>query len=564
MKYSVFLFLLINCLNSSGQYAPVSHRTPLPGEISVSGPGVCGIPGKTYVLVNDISARTTAVFLSGNSILDLNGYTITFADANYKHVPNYGFENGLEGWDISRAPGAKIVSTEEHAFIGKNILYLGQGDEIVSEFIYLPEPNRSYCAICGVTGRYYQDMNGDLGKDMKVSVFIEDEQGNAVVCRTVYGDSVLTSCPINGRSPRLGGGFVFAHMNNKPAGKYRVRIRADNDCLVDEVDLRPAMDAGIGIVKETHPYGHNDHLYNNFHTAFFDYTAEAKTGKPVKSIPVVHGAGSVIIKNGIIKIGTTGFISHGIQSTAESTRVILDNVKIISSGINCTAVDVEQATITNCTFETDNPFIINRHGSEFYGVDLRGSQPSEVSFSEFYGGQGCLSFKGPKSVIHHNLFVNRQTVTNHYSIMAMGDGSKIFSNTFRPESGSGIEIFRKKYIEIFDNEFHINAAPPSCEYNDQLSTNAIRIADYGLQRALKTGHSGTRFIITGSIFPEGSMTGIHHLSLLLLLSSTVQVPAIMKFSGTGSKFTSKTPEAMPRLWPFMSEMPAPGKYMIIR
>ncbi len=28
-----------------------------------------------------------------------------------------------------------------------------------------------------------------------------------------------------------------------------------------------------------------------------------------------------------------------------------------------------------------------------YIVDLRGAQPSEVSFSAFYGGQGCLSFR---------------------------------------------------------------------------------------------------------------------------------------------------------------------------
>ena len=54
-------------------------------------------------------------------------------------------------------------------------------------------------------------------------------------------------------------------------------------------------------------------------------------------------------------------------------------------------------------------------------------------FFEFFGGQGCLVFKGKKSSIHNNYFVNRQMVTNHYSIMAMGDSSSIFSNRIEPK-----------------------------------------------------------------------------------------------------------------------------------
>jgi len=46
---------------------------------------------------------------------------------------------------------------------------------------------------------------------------------------------------------------VFAYLNNLPAGKYRIRIKAENDCLVDEIDIRPSFDAGIEIVGETHP-----------------------------------------------------------------------------------------------------------------------------------------------------------------------------------------------------------------------------------------------------------------------------------------------------------------------
>jgi len=500
---SINLTTDLNCQYVQKKHCPVSDN-----EIPVTKPGYYGESGKTYVLVNDISSPQSAIFLGKDITLDLNGYTITFADGNYGHVPNYGFEEGLTGWNISKAPGAKVENTEEiHTFIGNKILRLNSGEEIISGYVYLPVAGRSYFAMCGLTGNYYTDMKGDLKNDMRVSIFVDDENGKEIKCITQYGDSVRVSCPVINRSTQLGGGFVFAHLNKLPAGKYRIRVRAENDCLVDEIDIRPAMDVGIGIVGVTHPMGHYDHLFNRIHVAFFDYTGDVSTGKPIQELPVVKGSGTITIKNGIINNATTGILSWGIQSTAEDVRIVLDNVKINSSGINTTAVDVEQATITNCTFNIDNPFIINRHGAEFYAVDLRGRLASEVSFSEFSGGQGCLSFRGDFSRIHHNYFINRQTVTNHYSIMAMGDSSHIFENVFKPEIGSGIEVYIHRGMEIFNNIFHINAAPPSCEYHLHLSTNAIRLADYGAPEGSPRGCYANRvynnkFFINGKKFDK--------------------------------------------------------------
>lgn len=478
------------------------------GTVPVSKSGNYGNPGTTYILTKDITSERSAIFLGKDVVLDLNGHTITYAGGNYEHIPNYGFEEGLKGWDISKAPGTKVVNTVEvHAFIGEKIMSLEAGDEIVSQYINLPVEGRSYFAMCGVTGRYYHDMGGDLSNDMKVSVYVDDEQGNEVKCINQYGDSTAVGCPTLRRSTQLGGGFVFAHLKNLPAGKYRIRVKAETDCLIDQIDIRPAMDAGIGIVENTHPYGNYNHLYERVHSAFYDYTEDFSNGTPVAGIPRVEGKGTVTIKNGTIKSGTLGIMSWGIQSTAEDVRIILDNVKIITAGINTIAVDVPHATITNCQFEVKSPFIINRHGSEFYAVDLRGKTSSEVSYSKFYGGQGCLAIKGLDSKIHHNNFVNTQTVTNHYSVMTMGDGSQIFENKFEPEIGSGLEIFRHKNIEIFNNEFIIKAAPPSCEYHEHYSTNAIRIADYGAELGSPRGAYGNRvynnkFYITGKKFKE--------------------------------------------------------------
>lgn len=476
--------------------------------VPVTRAGSYAIPGTTYRLENDITCERSAIFLGKDVTLDLNGYTITYAGGIYENIPNRGFEEGTRGWDLSRAPGSKVVNTRDvHTFIGEKILSMEAGDEITSPYITLPVANRSYFAMCGITGRYYNDLRGDLKNDMKISIFVDDADGNEVSCMIQYGDSLLQGCPVKNRSPRLGGGFIYAHLKDLPAGRYRVRVKAETDCLIDEIDIRPAMDVGIGITDQTHPYGHYDHLYSHVHAAFYDYTADYLTGAPIHGIPAVSGKGTVSIKNGTIKSGTPGILSWGIQSTAEDVRLILDNIRIEAEGINTNAIDVPHATITNCTFDIQTPFIINRHGSEFYAVDLRGETPSEVSGSQFYGGQGCLVVKGKNSIVHHNLFVNRQTVTNHYCVMAMGDGSMFFENRFEPETGSGLEIFRHKNIEVFNNDFIIRAAPPSCEYHEHYSTNAIRVADYGAEWGSPGGAYGNRFYnnrfhITGKKFAE--------------------------------------------------------------
>lgn len=496
MRLSALLVILFSGTIASAQYKPVKHRDLLPGEVPVSGPGNYDVPGTTYVLVNDIKSERSAIFLGKDVKLDLNGYTISYAAGNYQNIPNSGFEEGAKGWDLSKAPGAKVMNTADiHVFVGEKLLSLEAGDEIRSPYVELPVANRSYIAMVGITGRHFNDpkMKGDLKNEMKLSVFVEDEKGNNVTVSTRYKEGEKISCPVESRSPRLGGGFIFAHLNNLPAGKYRIRVRADTDCLVDEIDIRPAMDVGVGIVEKNFARGHNDHLYNSEFAAFFDYTKDAATGQPLDGIPVVKGGGTVTICNGVIENAAKGAISWGVQSTAEAVEVILDNLHFKTEGINATAVDVPQATITSCRFDVEMPFIINRHGSNFYAVDLRGSKPSSVSYSEFYGGQGCLVFKGKHSSIHHNFFENNQSVTNHYSIMAMGDSSRVFENRIIPKRGSGIEIYSRRYIDIFNNVIRVQSSAPTCEYGrEEYSANAIRIADYNARPGAANGAFGNR------------------------------------------------------------------------
>jgi hypothetical protein len=482
MEKSCLVSVLLVCsVISAAQYQPVKHREISGKEIAVKEAGSLSEQGATYVLANDISSEKSTLFLGKDITLDLNGYTVKFADAAYEHIPNSGFEDGLTGWDISKAPGARVVNTADvHVFLGKKLMSLRAGDVITSSFVYLPVANRSYYAMCGITGHYYHDMEKYPRDEMQVSIYVEDEQGNEITTATEYGDGMKVGCPVEKKRPRLGGGFVFAHLTNLPAGKYRVRVRAETDCLVDEIDIRPAMDVGIGIMDKTVPLAHYDHLIMESRPpvipSFYDYTEDMSKGKPLSSLPQVEGTGTITIKNGTIESSADGIQSWGIQSSANDVKIVLDNVKIKTSGISSGAADIPYADIKNCRFDVKMPFLIQRHVG-LCSVIIRGNNPTEIANSEFYGGQGCLSVKGKNSLVHDNLFVNHQTVTNHYSIMGTGEGSKIYNNRFEPKQGSGIYVSRN--TEVYGNTFKIETSPPTCEYGrEEYSTAAIRLGDY--------------------------------------------------------------------------------------
>jgi hypothetical protein len=509
-KIVLIMVLFVLTTTCFCQYKAIEHRKLKNGEEPVGKEGCYSRPGTTYVLTNDISGDGSTLFLGKDVILDLNGYTVGFADGKYEHIPNSGFEKEAESWDLSKAPGARIENTADvHVFLGKKLMSLKAGDEITSSYITLPVANRSYFAMCGITGHYWHNMNKYPDDEMKVSVYVEDDKGNEVKCMGKYSDGIKQSCPAIKKSPRLGGGFVYAHLSGLPAGKYRVRIKAETDCLVDEIDIRPAMDAGISVIEKTNPVADYDNVimesYPPTIPTFYDFTEDFSTGKPLSYLPQISGSGSITIKNGIIVNGTAGIQSWGIQSSAPDVRINLENVKIITSGISTGAADILCTTIRNCTFETDMPFLIQRH-VYVCSVMIRGNQPSEVSRSEFFGGQGCLSIKGKYSLVHDNLFVNDQWVTNHYSIMGTGDSSKIYNNRFEPKQGSGIYVTR--YTEVYNNTFRIETSAPTCEYGrEEYSTAAIRLGDYNAkpnspQASIGNRIHNNRIFITANSWPE--------------------------------------------------------------
>lgn len=465
---------------AQGAYRAVRPRETLgPREVAVSKPGNFDKAGTAYVLTADISSATSPIFLGKDVTLDLNGHTVTYAAGGYRHVPNHGFEDGLKGWDVSKAPGAAAKDmTMIHPLVGRNVCVLPQGQEIVSQYIALPVAGRSYYAMVAVADRR-----------SRVSVFVDDEKGNPVRCEFRFGSNVRQTCPELRRSPKLGGGVVFAHLHGLPAGKYRIRVKAaEGDCVIDEVDIRPAMDVGVSIIEKTKPWAYYKCILDGDGCAFFDYTKKGTVSRPVDSVARVTGAGTVTIRNGTIRSGFAGIRSWGVQSSAKGVKVVLDNVRFQASGINTNAVSVGFGVMKDCRVEIDTPWIIDRHRGDHTAVVFWGGQAAEITGSEFLGGQGCLAVRGTGTRVRGNLFVNDQRVTNHYSLSLAADRTEVCNNRFLPKRGAGIYIYRHRDNNVHDNTFKIVASPPINEYSrTDYSVSAVRISDYNAPKGSSKG-----------------------------------------------------------------------------
>lgn len=480
-------------------YAEVKARELKPGELAVTGPGAYAEAGKTYVLTKDVASATSPIFLGNNVTLDLNGHTLTYASGAFEHIPNGGFEDGLQGWDVSKAPGAKAEDRRwRNLLVGKNVCILPAGQELISPYISLPVANRSYYAMVAVASH-----------QTPVSVYVDDEQGRPVKCEYRFGGNVRPCCPEENRPTQLGGGVVFALVFGQPAGKYRLRIKAGpQDCILDEADIRPALDVGVSIVAKTMPWAYYKCILDGDGCAFFDYTKPGAPGEPLETVPRVTGEGTITIRNGVIRSGTTGVRSWGVQSTADGVKLVIENVKFAASGINTNGVCAPQAMLKNCRFEIDTPWIVTRHCHEAPAV-LNGTRASEVTGCEFLGGQGCLAIRGAGTVVSENLFVNQQTVTNHYSLMCDASRARVFRNRFEPKRGSGMYLYRCQDCDVFENTLSVAADEPINEYSgSDYSVNAFRISDYNAPKGHKDGWCENnrihhnRIRVTGRSFPE--------------------------------------------------------------
>jgi len=431
----------------NGAAKPITSRAPEAGgkKVPVDKPGFYAQEGATYVLTKDISSPMTPFFLGKDVVLDLNGHTVTFADGGYKHIPNYSFDDGLAHWDVSKAPSAKVENTRAtNPLAGDFACRLKAGEEIVSEYVELPVRSRAYYGTVAAPS-----------DNVRLDVIIEDEQGKPIDFQFPLGKARPQACPLLDKSPQPSGGMLFALLWKQPAGRYRVRIRAKSDALIDCVDLVPAADVGIGICRYVQPWVDYVNYRGYDPLAFPDY-------HDTKELPLINGPGTVTIKNGTIRNGFDGMRTACIQSNAADLKLVLENMRLVNSGINTAALVASGcAELRDCRFEVESPFSINRTEPPS-NVGLEGRMPSRADGCVFLGGQTCLSGFGEGSEIANCLFRNKQVIANQCAVMGgdgSGSGSEIRNCHFAPINGSGLFIKGRNY-NVHGNVFEIQGPEP--------------------------------------------------------------------------------------------------------
>jgi len=445
-----------------------------------------------FLLTQDISDPMSCLFLGDNDVLDLNGYTVTFAEG-YNMLPNWNFESWTSGspdnWDISGASGARQGTKQEMPLVDDYSLYVpNTGSVIVSDWVYLPVGNRHYRGII-----LYQDGNGGLTLEVENS-------GGSTVCSQTYG------ADFDGE-----GMTAFCDFDNQPAGNYRIRITTNsNNQYLDLGGILPAHDHGVGVIRYyTDAYCE---AYNTLSCYGPDYLDQTGT----------IGA-SIIVKDG--HIASNSFIHAGFGITAfymGGGTLDVENVVINVSGIDSNTIRTSSSgEISYSEFYNYQPWITSRQ-QLYRAGSVIGSNDYHNNIAS--GGQGVINIFEDNAKIHDNVIKNDQSVTNHYAITYSGDYSEVYNNVFDPIRGSGILVYKSNNIDIYNNIFYSVAQPCDPEYitgNDlTFSTNAIRINDYLSDDTFEVNVYNNDFHIVGEYYTNPEHPGCTPISTGIFFSAS--------------------------------------------
>nr|MBA4405255.1 hypothetical protein [Nanoarchaeum sp.] len=432
--------------------AQINH----PNCIPINDCGFYNYPSGAYLLLSqDISDPMSCIFLGGNVVLDLNGYTIKYQDANYPTIPNNDFEiwngNIPSNWDISLAPSIVRRSSDYKQLVNGSTAFIPtSGQTIVSDWVYLPVANRHYRGMI-----IFQAESSGSGPTVSV-----ESQTQGIICTKTAQDDF-----------EGGGEVAFCDFDNQPAGNYRLRVTTStSSTYFDLAGIVPAHDIGVGSVRAYYDSGCN----------LADGTGGCIAPDYVGQTSITYP--TLTIQNGIIKSNVFSYSSVGIRAAdLLGGTVNVYNITVYESGIDSKTSRVTQSgEIAHSYFYNYQPWITTRHSTSLSSISL-GSNSFHDNYAE--GGQGVITVGGPAK-IYNNVIRNDQAVTNHYAIMMSGDGAEIYNNVFNPIRGSGILMYHSQDNLVYNNTFYVNTQICNVEYSQDggdttYSTNAIRMNDYG-------------------------------------------------------------------------------------
>ena len=216
--------------------------------------GVLSVPGE-YTLSEDISAAKWGIILANDNIhLDLNGYTLTYADVDSIAVTNRSFEtpdtdtNYADGWDFTNADGSyrraghheRTSSEDPSLWSGDYALRVetpttSDTQLIISDDTYTFAADHHWA----VSAVYYNDVDGNI--DMQIGLM------DAVVDTFVY----IAEC-LYGTTVRDGIAIWADFVAPDTSVGYRIGLRAvgcstanSGYFYVDDVNIHPYRYYGV-------------------------------------------------------------------------------------------------------------------------------------------------------------------------------------------------------------------------------------------------------------------------------------------------------------------------------
>lgn len=430
-----------------------------------------------FLLMGDINCdKTCTVFgfqsgyptVDARTVLDLNGYTLTYSAANYPSIPNNGFENWTSGlpdsWSVLSGTVEQRSTAYYQPMSGTSVLYTPGAVSLQSSLITLPG-GRAYQAYVTV-GR---------AADSNITLQVLREDGTEMCSKT---------------APGFFRGQSFAcRFDPAASARYRIRLTTAGYAYIDMSGIVPLNDYGVGVFTAWSLSPSNaSHLPIVENLAGLNIPATGDVANPTRY-------NLLEVKDGTIRAGHENQNSYGV-SLAGIVRLDMHGVNIEANGLKSHALRAS-GEIHDNTLTVNMPWYFSRENSEEENVILGGGR--------FYnntaiGGQGVIRLGGTGTEIFGNLIRNNAQATNHYAIIHSGAvNPKIYNNTFDPIEGSGILTYVGHGYRIYGNTFHVRTATCNVEYiNEDYSTNGIRMNDYGAQTNYDNLVYDNTFYITGS------------------------------------------------------------------
>ncbi len=432
-----------------------------------------------FLLMGDITCDKTCTvfgFDDGNpstdarTILDLNGYTVSYSADAYELVPNNGFEDWSGGqpsdWTVVSGSVEQRDTAQWMPMHGDSVLYTPGAVVLESTAIEVPAA-RAYRGYVTV-GR---------AADQNITLEVVDGN-NQVAC------SVTEPGFFRGQS-------LACRFDASAPGQYHLRLTTQGDAYFDRTGIVPLGDYGVGVFTSwalSESNQDQNPVVQNLAGANIPATGD-------HADPTGHNL--LEVKNGSILAGSENQESYGV-SLSGIVALELHGVRIETQGLKSHSVTAWGDIYQN-HLEVDMPWYFARENSTEENLVLRGGT---FHHNAAIGGQGVIRLRGTDTEVYKNTLRNNAQATNHYAIIHSGaENPIIHDNLFDPIEGSGILTYVGHGYRIYNNTFYVRTATCNVEYvNEDYSTNGIRMNDYGAETNFDNWVYDNTFHIEGRSF----------------------------------------------------------------